>query len=67
MGDYSWLPKLVLLSDYEGNWQTYENAIYEVFRMGFIDSKPAFRGRKLNLKKNPMEKGKEATFWASNK
>ena len=64
MSDFpAWLPLLVLLSDYEGNWERYLNAIYNYFKKDFIDSRPAFRGQRLGLKKHPIEKGKEATFW----
>jgi hypothetical protein len=59
----AWLPLLILLSDYEGNWERYLNAIYNYFKKDFIDSRPAFRGQRLGLKKHPIEKGKEATFW----
>ena len=64
MSDFpAWLPLLVLLSDYEGNWERYLDAIYNYFKKDFIDSRPAFRGQRLGLKKHPIEKGKEATFW----
>ncbi|MEW6110289.1 MAG: hypothetical protein AB1632_14150 [Nitrospirota bacterium] len=58
-----WLPPLVLFSDYEGNWERYLDAIYNYFKQDFIDNRPSFRGRRLGLKKHPLEKGKEATFW----
>lgn len=58
-----WLPPLVLFSDYGGNWDAYLDAIYEWFKHDFIDSKPAFQGRRLGLKRHPMTHGKEATFW----
>lgn len=59
----SWLPPLVLFSDYEGNWERYLEAIYNYFKQDFIDNRPSFRGQRLGLKKHPLEKGKEATFW----
>ena len=59
----SWLPPLVLFSEYEGNWERYLEAIYNYFKQDFIDNRPSFRGRRLGLKKHPCEKGKEATFW----
>lgn len=58
-----WLPPFVLFSEYEGNWERYLEAIYNYFRRDFIDNRPSFRGRRLGLKKHPMEHGKEATFW----
>jgi len=58
-----WLPSLVLFSDYEGNWDIYLDAIYSFFKADFVDSKPVFQGRRLGLKRHPVEYGKEATFW----
>jgi len=61
MSDYpAWLPPLVFFS---GNWERYLEVIYDYFKQDFIESKPRFKGRKLGLKKHPLEKGKEATFW----
>ena len=58
-----WLPPLVLLGDYGGNWDVYLEAIYDWFKLDFIDSKPVFQGRRLGLKRHPVIHGKEATFW----
>lgn len=58
-----WLPPLVLFSDCEGNWDKYLNVIYAYFKQDFIDNMPFFRKQRLGLKKHPLEKGKEATFW----
>lgn len=57
------LPSLILLEDHSGNWDSYLAALYEVFKQDFIDSKPVFEGRPLNLKRHPILQGKEATFW----
>jgi hypothetical protein len=59
----TWLPPIVLFSDYEGNWDKYLDALYDYFKQDFIDSKPLFRGCRLGLKRHPIDKGKEATFW----
>lgn len=58
-----WLPPLVLLSDYNGDWNAYIEAIYGYFTQDFVDSKPVFRGKRLGLKRHPLTQGKEATFW----
>jgi hypothetical protein len=58
-----WLPPLVLFSDFDGDWERYLDALYAWFKLDFIDSKPAFEGRRLGLKRHPMTLGKEATFW----
>jgi hypothetical protein len=47
-----WLPPLVLLEEYGGNWDQYLN-----------DSRPTLKGMRVALKRHPIEKGKEATFW----
>ena len=62
-GSPAWLPPLVLFNDYGGNWDAYLDAIYEWFKQDFIDSKPVFQGRQLGLKRHPITRGKEATFW----
>ncbi|HLE63375.1 MAG TPA: hypothetical protein VI750_09555, partial [Pyrinomonadaceae bacterium] len=58
-----WLPALVLLQDYGGDWDRYLEAIYAYFKRDFVDSRPAFRGTRLALKRHPVSQGKEATFW----
>jgi len=58
-----WLPPLVLLEDHGGNWDQYLNALYNFFRQDFIDSSPTLEGMRVALKRHPIEKGKEATFW----
>jgi len=58
-----WIPTLVYLADYGGNWDSYLIAIYKFFRRDFIDSQPKFRGERLKLKRYPVIDGKEATFW----
>lgn len=58
-----WLPELVLLAKYGGGWNRYTEAVYLFFKEDFVDSKPSFRGKRLGLKRHPLEQGKEATFW----
>jgi hypothetical protein len=48
---------------YDGDWEQYLAAIYAVFRRDFVLSRPNFAGRRLGLKRLPLEGGKEATFW----
>lgn len=64
MSDFdAWLPPLVMLEDYNGNWTEYLEAIYMIFKRDFIDSKPNFPGYRVGLKRHPIIEGKEATFW----
>lgn len=57
------MPPLVLMIDYNGDYFKYENAIYKLFLNDFINSKPVFRGQNLGLKRHPLYKDREATFW----
>jgi len=58
-----WLPPLVLLTDYGGEWDRYLEALYEFFKADFLRSRPMFEGKRLGLKAHPLVGGKEATFW----
>lgn len=58
-----WLPPLMLLSDYQGNWEIYIQALYKHFHHDFITRHLLFQGIKISLKRYPLEQGKEATFW----
>ncbi|MET0118965.1 MAG: hypothetical protein ABW090_16205 [Sedimenticola sp.] len=58
-----WLTPLVLFSDYGGHWDAYLDAVYTFFKTDFVDDKPFFQGRRLGLKRHPIARGKEATFW----
>jgi hypothetical protein len=57
------LPDLILLSSFDGDIQTYFEAVYQVFKADFVLSKPVFRGTRLGLKKYPLVDGKEYTFY----
>lgn len=57
------LPDLVLMNDYQGSWDTYLEALYNFFKKDFIESKTKYEGKRVGLKKHPVYKGKEATFW----
>jgi len=57
------MPSLILLTEYGGNYFEYENAVYELFIRDYIDTKPIFNGQALALKRHPLFKNREATFW----
>lgn len=59
----SWLPALVMISDYGGDWDQYLAALYQFFRKDFIESRPLFRGTSVGITKHPYSQGKESTFW----
>ncbi len=58
-----WLPPLMLMQDYQNDWDQYLEAIYQCFYQDFVASKPYFEDRRFGLKRHPILKGKEATFW----
>lgn len=58
-----WLPPLILLESYGGDWGAYFAEVYEGFRRDHVYHRPRFRGEELRLKRHPVIDGKEATFW----
>ncbi len=46
-----------------GDPTAYLQAVYEIFRRDFVDSKPVFEGTRLRLKMHPYIDGKEYTFY----
>lgn len=58
-----WLPKLIELSGYKGDFIGYIEAVYNYFKADFVDSSPVFQGTPFKLKRHPIEQNKEATFW----
>jgi hypothetical protein len=59
----NWLPELILFTTYQGDWDLYLEALYSSFKADFVDSKPHFPGKLIKLKRYPISKGKECTFW----
>ena len=57
------VPPLVLLDDYDGIWEEYENALYDFFCEDFVRNRTHFRGSEIGVKRHPELKGKPATFW----
>jgi len=63
MENSDWLPELILLEEFDGDWDSYLEEVYNCFAIDFVDDKPAFEGVRLGLKKHPLYDGKEVTFW----
>ncbi len=61
--DHNWLPSLIPYADFNGQWEPYEQAIYDLFERDFIKSQPIFNGKRVSINKDPKQKGKEAGFW----
>jgi len=58
-----WLPPLVLLRDSDGDWDAYLDVVYSWFKADFLDSLPAYPGKRFALKRHPLKEGRERTFW----
>ena len=56
-----WLPSLIEHSG--GSWEGYEEELYRWFVADFLDSLPTWPDKRVGLKRHPLSKGKEATFW----
>lgn len=61
--DIEWLPPLVLLQDFGGDWNRYVEAIYACFRADFVEDRPLFRGAPVWVRREPSHRGKESGFW----
>jgi hypothetical protein len=58
-----WLPELIPLSDYGGDFHRYVEAVYRIFRRDFIVSQPVFGRRKCYCDARIDSDGKEVGFW----
>ena len=58
-----WLPSLILLNDYGGDWSRYFAELYRAFQADFMAQSMSFQGMPLSCKRHPLIEGKEATFW----
>lgn len=61
--DNCWLPKLEFWDDYNNDYPQYQEALYEIFQNDFIKSRPTFEGKQVNIRKHPIEYGKEEAFF----
>ena len=56
-------PDLLMLNDYQGNFQNYFQAVYSVFEQDFIKSQPLYDGKKVSAQKHPEVDGIHRTFY----
>jgi len=57
------LPEQIYLEEFSGNFDAYNEAVYEIFREDFVTTKPTFEGVRLGLKKHPFVDDKEYTYY----
>jgi hypothetical protein len=62
-----WLPSLIPYADFGGDWNRFIEEIYECFKQDFLDDfnrrTLQFEGVPLSLRRHPLVRGKEASFW----
>lgn len=57
-----WLPGLIELNDYGGNWREYIEVVYQFFVEQFVDNQPLYKGMTVAFKRHPEEDNKVYTF-----
>lgn len=59
----TWLPELVPLSAYDGDWDAYVEALYEIYKNELANAWVEFDGRKVVQRREPQRLGKDKGFW----
>ena len=57
-----WIPKQEPYEGYE-TWKDYEDLLYSIFKCDFIEDHPEFEGKRVAIRKEPIEYGKEEAFF----
>lgn len=58
-----WLPDLILLENYKGDWKAFINAVYQSFHKDFVNTRPFFEELPLFARYHPSYEEKGAAFW----
>jgi len=58
-----WLPKLIRIDQFVGDWKRYIEEVFSVFYRDFINSQPRYAQRWVRCRRDPIMDGKEAGFW----
>lgn len=58
-----WLPRLLKLEDYNGNWKHFIDKAFSIFYRDFIQTQPLCRGLWVRCRRDYVCDGKEAGFW----
>ncbi len=57
---HDWLPGLL---EFSGDWSSYVEEVYDAFSRDLLASPTRFRGRRVAVRRDPRDQGKEAGFW----
>ena len=63
MGYCEKLPEPISISDFGGNWETYVEELYRIFKKDFITKRPTFLGKNVDIIHQQYEDNKERSFW----
>ncbi len=59
----SWLPPLILLNEYGGDWSRYLEGVYECFKNDFKARVVTFRGLPIRTRYHPSYQNRDYSFW----
>jgi hypothetical protein len=57
-----WLPELIKLENFNGDWNRYIDEVFSIFYRDFIENQPKFQNKWVRCRRD-LIKGKEASFW----
>ncbi len=60
---FGWLPHLVPLSNYGGDWQAYEAALLKLFDLEYLVELPRLSTHEVRITCTPLVKSVNPTFW----
>ena len=52
-----------ITGDFNGQFESYDDLVYEAFRYDFVRTSPNFEGTSLKLKRHPLRNSREATYY----
>jgi hypothetical protein len=62
MTNPTWLPEVLVYSNFKGDWDKFLTSVYEIFERDFKKSRPTYQGLPVGYDSR-IEDGKEAVFW----
>jgi len=57
------IPDLITLDQYEGDFEKYNTAVYNIYMTDFMDDKPFFNSKRVKTKAHPLQDKKEYTYY----